>query len=147
MLLGAPNKLRNTERSDSPTHRRIHVTLARSLVPLAAQKGQFFCQGNMHLANSVRGCHAVFCSLSTLHTVCRTLCYSLSKSLKHTWAFCVTAEKKNSALDNQKTKKWNKKMYSKFGAFGGRSPALPWAQSEIIRKETSLSLLTAKQTH
>lgn len=75
-------------------HTDIYMKHIWSLVPLAAQKGQFFCQGNMHLANTVRGCHAVFCSLSTSHTVCRTLCYSLSKSLKHTWAFCVTAEKK-----------------------------------------------------
>lgn len=67
-------------------------------VALAVQKGQFFCQGNILLANTVRGCHRVFCSLSTSHTVCHSLCYALSKGMK---CVCACASRNNSPPYNE----------------------------------------------
>lgn len=63
-----PNKIR------IHTHDQSYHSLCR--------KGQFSCQSNLLLANAARGCRGVFCSLSTSHTVCRTLCYSLSTGAK-----------------------------------------------------------------
>ena len=94
--------------TQTQTHKHIW-----SVVPLAVQKGQFFCQGNMLLANAVRGCRRVFCSLSTSHTVCHTLCYSLSKSMKCAQVFGVTVQKTQSWITWRESKR-NRRIDSKF---------------------------------
>lgn len=101
---------RHTHRhTNTKTHKHIW-----SVVPLAVQKGQFFCQGNMLMANAVRGCHRDFCSLSTSHTVCHTLCYSLSKSMKCVQVFWVTVQKTQSGITWKQSKR---KIDSKFWGF------------------------------
>ena len=105
--LGAQNKLKNTllrahtrRQTDADSHKHIW-----SVLPLAVQKGQFFCQGNMLLANAARGCRWVFCSLSTSHTVCHTPCYSLSKSMKCAQVFWVTVQETQSWITWKESKR------------------------------------------
>ena len=86
--------------TDADSHKHIW-----SVLPLAVQKGQFFCQGNMLLANAARGCRWVFCSLSTSHTVCHTPCYSLSKSMKCAQVFWVTVQETHSWITWKESKR------------------------------------------